>query len=234
MEQYVKAIKAKCGELNLNLGWRFLTCPANNLSRHTDIALITLNPGGSKKRDDHDSKSCEDGSAYIHESWGNHPVGESPLQTQIRSLFALIAEGSSNVKVSGDKLLEDSLTAQFIPFRSPTYAKLPRQKECSAFAKELWSQIFEEKLDPKLVINIDKRTFDALSKILSKQYGKPTVQKMPTGWGNISAQLATYKKPDGSMVKQVRFPHLSRFKIMGRTSSAKQVEAIITDICQVL
>ncbi len=62
-----------------DLGWRFLTCSKAVLQSDPKIALITLNPGGSRIPEDHPWDSCEKGNAYLYEKWKkNKERGESP------------------------------------------------------------------------------------------------------------------------------------------------------------
>ncbi|MEI6972981.1 MAG: hypothetical protein WCL44_15865 [bacterium] len=40
-------------------GWRFLMCPVDRLNAKTQIALLTLNPGGSSDKQKKGEPSCE-------------------------------------------------------------------------------------------------------------------------------------------------------------------------------
>jgi len=102
--------------LGHTLGWRFLTCPRSSFVEYPKVALVTLNPAGSRDYPELPRRSQEDGSAYIIESWDGVCAGTAPLQRQIRKFFELIA--SRTGVSSGDALLAASLTANFVPFRS--------------------------------------------------------------------------------------------------------------------
>ncbi|MFT5688004.1 MAG: hypothetical protein ACI8PQ_000836 [Planctomycetota bacterium] len=54
-------IRVAYDELGHDLGWRFLTSPSATLDPKTEIALITLNPGGDRDRPDHARESSEAG-----------------------------------------------------------------------------------------------------------------------------------------------------------------------------
>ena len=78
--------------LGHKMGWQFLTSPQATLSRHCQIALIAMNPGGSIERPDHGRESSEAGSAYIVEAWKEgYAPGGAPLQVQVRRMFSLLA-----------------------------------------------------------------------------------------------------------------------------------------------
>jgi hypothetical protein len=125
--------------LGHTLGWRFLTSPSATFNESQEILLLTLNPAGDRDYPEHPRESCEAGSAYIVESWDSRPAGEAPLQRQVRALFAELAKRINGG--SGDYLLGNSLSAQFVPFRSANFNALHEKEKSVAFARELWSDI---------------------------------------------------------------------------------------------
>ncbi len=136
LAQLCDEIERAYADLGHQLGWRFLTSPQHTLSASTKIALITLNPGGSIDRPDHPRASSEAGSAYLVETWRNGLApGAAPLQRQVQQLFAMLAEASHGV--SGNELLGSSLSAYFIPFRSPSIKALAKPRESEQFASGL-------------------------------------------------------------------------------------------------
>jgi len=142
-------IKAAEKELGHTLSWRFLTTPAKTLTSSNKIAFIALNPGGAKIPHDHGRESSEIGSAYICETWNS-----VALQQQVQALFREIA---ANQKESNyTKLMNESLMAYYIPFRSPNYKSLRKKAESRNFAFRLWSSIMR-KISPELIITIDHR-----------------------------------------------------------------------------
>lgn len=229
--QSCAAIEDQYRRLGYQLGWRFLASSRSTLTRNTPMALITLNPGGSVDRPDHGRESSEEGSAYVVESWGRDDTpGGAPLQTQVQRLFSRLAnlQGSG---MSGDDLLNKSLAAYFVPFRSPTFNALSHPQEALAFASRLWSGLFDE-IDPDLIITIDQRTTQRLAHILSKKLGTlPTRQPFPIGWGTYRAELLVFNS-SGMRRAILRLPHLSRFRIFGRPQSEPYVEPIIQAVAR--
>jgi len=221
-------IQGAYDELGHDLGWRFLTSPAATLDPKTEIALITLNPGGDRDRPDHARESSEAGSAYIIERWkGGKPAGGANLQTQIRKLFELIAR-ARGLSQTGDELLGKTLSAQFVPFRSPSLRTLKRRSESFAFAEDLWSALFEH-ISPKLVLTIDTQSLKGLLPILEAKWGASDAhERLPTGWGEVGAELVRWETPDGGRAV-VRLPHLSTFKLFSREACKPFVSRIIED-----
>ena len=118
-QELIEDIKIEYKTNPNKLGWRFLHTSKKTLEKNHQILLITLNPGG-KIPDDHPIESCENGSAYLSESWRGKKPGTAKLQVQIQLLFRGIA---NNLGIEDYKeVLESSVRGHFIPFRS-TYLK---------------------------------------------------------------------------------------------------------------
>jgi hypothetical protein len=217
--------------LGHTMGWQFLTSPRATL-RGCEIALITMNPGGSIERPDHGRESSEAGSAYIVEAWKHgYAPGEAPLQVQVRRMFSLLASAQSG-RITGDELLNASLAGYFVPFRSPQFKALAHPRESLSFATKLWARIFEY-IDPKLIITIDQKTTRHLLPILSTKYGAPSRQQFPIGWGTYDADLFSFPSVDVQRAL-LRLPHLSRFPVFGRQTSQRHVERIIAAVASSL
>jgi hypothetical protein len=109
--------------------------------------------------------------------------------------------------------VDETLSAYFIPFRSPRYELLPRRREAWNFAVDLWRRIFAE-VRPPLVVCIG----GAVERGLRQVWGHPTqpVQRFPIGWGDYTAGLTSYS---GHLL--LRLPHLSTFTIFGRPASVE-------------
>jgi len=211
--------------LGHKLSWRFLTTPARTLSPSTRIAFIALNPGGNKIPLDHGRESSEVGSAYIYEKWRS-----VTLQQQVQALFRQIAD---QLTLSNHQsLMNNSLMAYYIPFRSPNFRSLHRQAQSRDFALRLWSCIMKQ-ISPELVMSIDKTTFHDIHTILVSAAGlKQTYgQKLPTGWGKYTATINFYADKERHVVL-VRLPHLSRFKIFNRPASEPYVRNIVKEMTQ--
>lgn len=179
------------------LGWRFLSSPLATLNS-SKVALLGLNPGGNSVEPFHPSFSCEDGSAYVIESWGNRPAGTSPLQHQVRKLFAALGLEPSRV-----------LSGNIVPFRSPNWAALPNRTEALLFGESIWREVFSQRT-PELVVCFGEDTARTVRSILGIQ--NPT--RILVGWGNCTLSIG-----QGETCRVIGLPHLSRFAIIGRSKS---------------
>lgn len=215
-------------KLGHQLSWRFLTTPAKTLAPDTKIAFIALNPGGNRIPADHGRESCERGSAYLHENWRS-----VDLQQQVQSLFREIAVATSHPDYRS--LMDTSLMAYYIPFRSPNHRELRNPKDSRSFAFRLWSRLMEQ-MSPHLIVTIDRDTFTDFARILA---GKPQTalaetREFETGWGNYGVDVARYRRLGTGTATLVRFPHLSRFKIFDRPASDEHVRRIVSYITEQL
>ncbi|RJP68893.1 MAG: hypothetical protein C4532_11905 [Candidatus Abyssobacteria bacterium SURF_17] len=232
-------IEDKYKQLDHTYGWRLLTTPSATLSHKPDIAFITLNPGGDTIHPDHGRESCENGSAYIYERWprgkgkgpATHNRGEAPLQKQVQALFKEIALliGEPDYR----SMMDTSLMAYYIPFRSPSYSELLKPKESREFAFNLWSCLTEN-ISPRLILTIDRITFEDFKKILGKKPGckRADHPPLPTGWGKTTVDVTWYTIPGSRRVVVTRFPHLSRFRIFNRQKSKKHMGQILSLITE--
>ena len=136
----VSHIYAEDARLGHQHGWSFLCTPRRTLANDAERAFITLNPGGRTNPPTDILESCEARSAYVHGEWEGHEPGTAPLQRQVRAMFAWL-----------DLDPETTLSAYFIPFRSPSYSELVRKEESYRFGVRLWRTIFAE-VQPRLVV----------------------------------------------------------------------------------
>jgi hypothetical protein len=207
----VAEIRAAYARLGHRLGWRFLATPRRTLARDARAAFLTLNPGGDRIDPTHGVESCEAGSAYVHERWG-FPPGASPLQRQVRAMFAWLGLDPNA-----------TLSAYFIPFRSPSYSKLVAPEESFAFGVTLWRKILTE-VQPALVICMGKPVESGLQSV----WGRPmAATPYPVGWGAQTAVLSRYA---GNLL--LRLPHLSRFAVFERHASAEPLRVIRREIAR--
>ena len=224
-DSLVAGIEVAYRDLGHTRDWRFLCGPRTTLSKSPAVALVTANPGGGHHTAGHGRESCESGSAYITEQWGAAP-GTHNLQRQIRALFGLIAEKLGD-GVSGDDLLNQSLTAYYIPFRSPRLSELVNAKRSIAFAEEMWATILANHI-PKLIVTIDHTAFRGISAAIAKNQGRLVgVETYATGWGNISATKHHYQLADEQQTALLRLPHLSTFKLFSRPECSSKLDQII-------
>lgn len=229
-EDTVKRIDQFYKDHDYRLEWRFLTCSRKVLDGNPKIALITLNPGGEEQRPDHPQDSCEEGCAYLVESWKNgKPPGEAPLQIQVRRMFAELAE-KLHYQGTPEGLLEESLSGYFIPFRSPSLEKLEHRREALDFGESIWSNILES-IRPGLIICIGKDTYKKLKSLVPRVYGLSRVNhiQIKTGWHNSGADIIEFG--ESLKTRLLGLPHLSRYKLFSRAKCVEPVDRIFTRFC---
>ncbi|WP_298196720.1 uracil-DNA glycosylase family protein [Novosphingobium sp.] len=185
------------------LGWRLLYSPAQVLDR-ADVAFIGLNPGGSVRPADHAEFACEIGSAYETEQWAGCGPGESPLQRQVRAMFAMI-------DVQADQVLAGNL----VPFRSPTWRDLVAPAQSLEFGRRLWSD-FLAAARPRLVVTMGSIVGAEIASLLGVK-----LAAAPTGWGNVAAQ-----RGQAGSVTLIALPHLSRFRLFDRAASHTHLQKL--------
>lgn len=187
------------------MGWRLLASPESTLNR-ASISFIGLNPGGSAVTTEHSVYAMPEGqSAYVDESWAGYDPGQSPLQRQVRALYARMDVAPSDV-----------LAGNLVPFRSPDWASLQDPKGSLKFGRSLWSRILT-KAAPPIVFTMGGETTKALTSIL----GVTDATRYPVGWGNVTAVRGKFK--GGTLIG---LPHLSRFGIMNRSASAEFLDEL--------
>lgn len=209
MRSYEKEIEGAYRKSGNTMGWRFLASPESTLSS-AKFAFIGLNPGGSAVDEKQSVYAMPEGqSAYVTESWAGHAPGKSPLQFQVRSLFA-------RLEVAPDTVLAGNL----VPFRSPNWKSLKDPQGSLAFGKKLWERILHQ-AKPSIVITMGGETTKAVADIL----GVMNINRCLIGWGNISAQRGDF---DGGSL--IGLPHLSRFAVMNRASSASYLDRLFANL----
>jgi len=230
-EQAISEIESAYVSLGHTLGWRFLCVSKRVLQAKPQIVLITANPGGKDIPPDHPPASCENGCAYIAETWGAAKKGQHKLQKQVQHLFGALAD-KTRFKMGGTALMESSLIAYYIPFRSPRIDLLPRKKESLNFARSLLAPLFKQ-LRPKLVINIDPDAYRYFGELIDSSVATPNRQRevMPTGWGAYTADVTRYGEGKQTTTL-VRLPHLSTFQLFSRAKYKPFVNAILTSACK--
>ena len=229
-DEYVQTISAEYSRLGHSLGWRFLSVSKNVLNQDPGIAFISQNPAGTYAPDHHPAASCEQGCAYTVEHWEDYGAGQSPLQKQVQALYAGIAAKTGTGQSS---LIESSLIGNFIPFRSPTMASLPRKRESREFGRVLWKTILSDLSSmPRLIICMSRDTYHELSDNILPDLGASRLDtsEAPVGWGTYTATIDCYEMAN-ERLSVLRLPHLSRFAIFGRPQSRAQVDTILGKAC---
>jgi uracil-DNA glycosylase len=223
----VDQIEAAYQRFGQQLGWRFLYTPARTLSPKTRLAFIGQNPGGSTYEPP--SASVEEGNAYRLETWpGATQGGLNPLQAQIGLLHEALA--SELADSTPTRLMDDTLAANFCPFRSPRWDKLAHPEESIAFSKDLWRTILEF-VRPGVIVCLGDLAARQIGVTLATTGARlvraPEVR--PVGWGSVTYEIARYESSDVRTLL-VRMPHLSRYRILGRADSQAAVDNITAAI----
>jgi hypothetical protein len=226
---FAERIEEAYERLGHQLGWRFLYTPARTLASTTRLALVGLNPGGSRYSPP--TPSVERGSAYRIERWGPQ-ASLNPLQIQIRRMYEAIAAQSASAASAVD-LMDGTLAANLCPFRSPAWNRLTSRNESIAFSQALWTDVLNV-ASPRVLICLgdaaryltgvmDRKGWDLVD----------TPREGSVGWGRYTYRISPYASPSGVMLV-VRLPHLSRFKIFGRPQSRQAVAEITAAIADSL
>jgi hypothetical protein len=222
----VREIEDAYQALGHTLGWRFLSVSKAVLDRPVKIAVITINPAGKSIPPNHPRASCEDGSSYLVERWGEAPAGRSTLQIQVQSMFWLLKNSTGFVGEVRD-LVEQSLISHFIPFRSPRLAELPRKGESLAFGRKLWATLLPVSL-PRLIICLGRDVQRELQNLIpsAMSANHTRLVSYSTGWGEYTAEIDTYSTKDGT-VRLLFLPHLSTWTLFTSVTSASNMPGII-------
>ena len=203
LEARIEAAYEKSGN---RCGWRLLYSPKKVLKK-ADIAFIGLNPGSCHP--DHAMFDTGNSSAYVKESWADCQPGTSPLQQQVRTLFAKLGAKPEHV-----------LAGNLVPFHSPDWKSL-QKPDCSLrFGEELWRDILH-RAKPRLVVGMGNDVIPSLCRILDVAM----LGSIFINWGNCTAKLARFDG-DGLLVV---LPHLSHYKIMFREKSAPALRELFQE-----
>jgi hypothetical protein len=224
-------------QLGHKIGWRFLMGPKSTFNSSTDIAFISLNPGGDIDPPDHPHESQERGSAYIVESWGNKEPGCASLQIQVQRLFGKIASYKSYPGDVKSFLANDVLAAYFIPFRSPRFATLHEKNPSIKYGRDLWSKLLAVWM-PSLIITIDTYAYNSITNILGAARGAILKQEgaLPTGWGDIQFYWTRLAVPANNQPNTrkdtiiAKLPHLSTFKLFSNPNCTPHIDSFIETI----
>ena len=225
-DECVRDINVAYQELGHTLGWRFLSVSRSVLDAPVKIALITINPAGKLIPADHPWASCEDGSSYLVERWGDAPSGRSTLQIQVQEMFSLLR---LSIRFAGEtrELIEQSLISHFVPFRSPRLDELPRKKESIAFGRRLWARLLPC-ASPRLIICLGRDVQRELRKLIPGAMSATRVdsKSFATGWGEYTAEVDTYSAGRGT-TRLLFLPHLSTWTLFTSVTSMANMPAIL-------
>lgn len=188
-------------------GWSFMYVPEARLAS-AKVALVGLNPGGSQLDPPNEWDYQGGENAYVDESWRNLEPGSHHLQVEVRSLFDALG-------VAGNEVF----AANLVPFRSPSWDRLPDQHGALKFGREIWEWVLSQS-PARLFVSLGKRPGEELAQLIGATLHSST----PASWGPQT--IDTYRNEAGQVV--LALPHLSRFKIFGngRTVARDYVAAI--------
>lgn len=214
-QKCVRMIEEAYRRLGYELGWRFLNTPKSTFSSKTRMVFMGLNPGGDSFYPP--APSVERGNAFRVEKWpGNGPSH----QREVQNLFHKIAIASA-YPGGGTALMDETLTSNFCPFRSPSWDALPKKIEAIQFSNQLWGEIFAQLMPPVLILNGNSHLQYMIDLFLSMDFHVLESKELLTGWGNIKARQVRVELGGGSILI-MQLPNLARFKIMSSAKCEKQ------------
>jgi len=223
----IKFIEEAYAKLGFNKKWHFLYTPYSTFSCPNGLMFLGLNPGGGES----DCKgSVEEGNAYVHQDWGKG--NGLVLQKQVQQLFDLFAESYCETPTSGIDLLEETLTSNFCPFPSSSWAELGQQKEAIEYSKKLWKMVLSVVM-PRIILCMGDVSYHGIRDVLREIIGVEGNRiKMDTGWKGQEFKIRRFDA-EGKSCTLVKIPHLSHFKLMRDAKCIPYVEAFINKTCKI-
>lgn len=194
-----QVIDQKYRELGFEKGWTFLACSEARL-HDAKIGLVGLNPGGGGVGDEY---------AYA----GNWSCNENAFYDEPSRHQAQIQEWHRILGVHKD----ETLCAQFIPFRSPNLNRLSNQDEAIAFSRELWLEVLRHS-PATLFLTMGKLAARHLADLMK---AAQIERSLPTSWGKQTIDV--WQAGCGRRV--IGMPHPSRYKLFGRGPHSAIAEA---------
>ena len=218
-------IEKQCEELGYPFGFDPpLLCSLKTLLSQPRILVVTLNPAGNKDfPENRGFDRFHEKNAYLDISWGSYSKGEAPLQKQIALLFKQLQQRIYPATSMAEFAREKVVTAQLIPYRSPTEISIHCKKESIELSQQMWRSLFA-KWKPGLVIAVGKTPAREMIKIFGRCREELPVR---AGWGSVKIQR--WVDDQGTLI--VGLPHLSRFALFGRDKSAAGVVEVFDWAC---
>ena len=195
-------------------GWSFLSAPESQLYT-AETVIVGLNPArmqGDCTADYGAHWDVPAGNIYFSKNWGGGDA-YTPLHNQLLRWHELLGFGP-----------EQTIGANFVPFRSRSWTELASPKESVRFAENLWAAVLEV-IPAHLFITMGKAAAWHLAQPLNAKH----VARLPSGWGKNTIEV--YDSPSGRRI--VAMPHPSRFKLFHRGEASKTAEASFLAACQV-
>lgn len=221
----IEEIRAMYSVLDTGLGWQFLYTPTSTLSCPNGVMFVGTNPGGSELAENCSSKK---GNAYLVESW---PDNGAALQEQFVELFKLLHRMRIIPGDSAEKAINQTLTTNFCPLRSPTWKLLPRRNKAIQLSRKFWQRLLPQ-IKPHLLLCMGRVPYDELNRVLSNiAQRSESEQKWDTGWGKTAFRAHKHFLSNYNSTV-VYIPHLSRFKIMSREKYVTNTTKFATKLKQ--
>lgn len=112
-------------------------------------------------------------------------------------------------------LMDKSLAANYITFRSPNWNSLDNKSRALEFFRSFWPTILDY-CEPRVIISIAKEPYAHMSEILRDQ-GFTNIGEIckRVNWGRAAYTFGRLSKGSRS-IALLRLPHLSLYKIFSR------------------
>lgn len=227
IKQFYVEHSAKHG---LQAGWSFLYSPRKTFSLKTPLFLVGLNPGGTAAKNAGEITS-ERGNAYFVERWGLN-CQPNKLQKQIGMMYDELVRIISP-QIPRQDLIDNTLAANFAPFRSPKWDSLRDRSELIEFSRGMWKSVLST-LNPKVMICFSRIPYEEFTGLfIQNGYQKTKEEKEPINWGKVTVEISSLFRADKSVLL-VRLPHLSRYQLFGREKSFKAAQFVCSRVANVL
>jgi hypothetical protein len=134
---------------------------------------------------------------YVDQPWSRD--GEI-LRNQVKKFFDRLAYALDKGPLSGKRLLNETLTANFCPFNSDTWRTFPKaeRRRAISLSRELWGRILR-RLSPRVIIcmgGIPYREFRRLFRKMSYEFSSESI--FSSGWGAVNFRLVDCRESAGS------------------------------------
>jgi hypothetical protein len=206
-------IQSTYASLGHRWGWSFLAGPESQLYE-ADTVIVGLNPAraqGDSQQDYGFHWDVPEGNLYFSTNWGGAEQ-YTPLQKQLMRWHELLDLGPTQ-----------TIGANFVPFRSRSWADLASPKESVRFAERLWQDVTTV-TPAHLFLTMGKVAAWYLARLLDAN----PLARLPSGWGKQTIDL--FQAP--GEVRIVAMPHPSRYSLFGREALSRTAEASFMAACR--
>lgn len=176
------------------------------------LLVIGINPAGSHDYPEHRGMfRYESENAYYTSGTPEWVPMQRQVQAAMRELQRRIGDTSDEAAFACKRIV----TGNFIPFRSPGEKALPTK--AFTFGRNLWRTVFSY-WQPQYVLTYGDTARDEISALLGRWTGEKTFD---CGWKGKQLTLREFDRG----VRLLALPHLSRFRIFGRSESEAGIAA---------